>query len=591
MQSTAPPLSWATPITLRTIHHSSPHHRFPSRLATRPSLGPTLPPSPSVLIPTCTTTHTKTSTNPSIDTSILKPQNPLHLGLITPPETTTPLTLEVEGSFPTYLANAAYYRNGPGVFEVTHKDGQMYTPHHWCDGIAMVHAFHFHLRDQTVAVTFQSRTIAQGTIRAIQSVPKEDYVGVCVSRPYQPKPFLATLRAMLLPMTKDPHTGQVPYNNAVSLEYLPGKGHLNARTDANSILRVHPRSLDVIEAFDFTHFSPKLRGTVSCAHGAYDEHTGEYFNFTYEPGFGKVGYKVFRIDAEGKGEIVTTFRDHPYYLHSIALTERYIIMVMWPCHLDILRLLRHHSFLDALKMKPDTPTNFVVISRSTNNIVATYQHDPFFSFHAFAAFEQDDDIIIDMPHYRNASIFASLSMDNLKAGVPGPVGAPVRYTLQNVTAAAARGPDYRPRVAFRKLANFGFEMASLTPLRQRKPYRYAYGITDSGFSSMCSVVSKLDTQHGQHMTWMARNSFVGEPLFVPDPEGREEDDGCLLVLGLDAVEEKSFLAVLDARDMTLMARAVVPLPLPHGLHGTFVPNVGTEEEAPGEDGGVVGAVF
>jgi torulene dioxygenase len=67
---------------------------------------------------------------------------------------------------------------------------------------------------------------------------------------------------------------------------------------------------------------------------------------------------------------------------------------------------------------------------------------------------------------------------------------------------------------------------------------------------------------------------------VANPEGTEEDDGILLSVVLDGVEEKSYLLVLRAKDLFELGRAEMRGPMAFGFHGTHKalnkgPNVDT----------------
>ena len=53
------------------------------------------------------------------------------------------------------------------------------------------------------------------------------------------------------------------------------------------------------------------------------------------------------------------------------------------------------------------------------------------------------------------------------------------------------------------------------------------------------------------------------------PEAEHEDDGVLLSVVLDAEAETSFLLVLDAADLSELARAQAPHHIPFGFHGQF----------------------
>ena len=58
-------------------------------------------------------------------------------------------------------------------------------------------------------------------------------------------------------------------------------------------------------------------------------------------------------------------------------------------------------------------------------------------------------------------------------------------------------------------------------------------------------------------------------MFVARPEAEAEDDGALLSVVLDVRSETSFLLVLDAADLTELARAQAPHHIPFSFHGQF----------------------
>jgi all-trans-8'-apo-beta-carotenal 15,15'-oxygenase len=68
---------------------------------------------------------------------------------------------------------------------------------------------------------------------------------------------------------------------------------------------------------------------------------------------------------------------------------------------------------------------------------------------------------------------------------------------------------------------------------------------------------------------------MGEPIFVPRPGRRDEDDGWLLALAYDGARHRSDLYILDARDVESEPLAVARLPhhVPYGFHGTFTTRI------------------
>ena len=63
----------------------------------------------------------------------------------------------------------------------------------------------------------------------------------------------------------------------------------------------------------------------------------------------------------------------------------------------------------------------------------------------------------------------------------------------------------------------------------------------------------------------------GEPVFVPGAGSRAEDDGYLVTFAHDRAAGTSYLVILDAIAMTVRAEVHLPVRVPGGFHGTWVP--------------------
>jgi len=82
-------------------------------------------------------------------------------------------------------------------------------------------------------------------------------------------------------------------------------------------------------------------------------------------------------------------------------------------------------------------------------------------------------------------------------------------------------------------------------------------------------ILKYDTATNSATHWQVHAHTPGEAVFVPDPSGTAEDDGVLLSVVLDGVSGRSYLLVLDARDMTEVARAETKIVVGFGFHGKW----------------------
>jgi torulene dioxygenase len=104
-----------------------------------------------------------------------------------------------------------------------------------------------------------------------------------------------------------------------------------------------------------------------------------------------------------------------------------------------------------------------------------------------------------------------------------------------------------------------------------KENRYVYTTVHRGFSAFVDGLSKVDTVTKEALYWDNQKGHTpGEAIFVPDPEGTDEDDGVLLSVVLDGFKEMSYLVCLDAKTMKEIGRAECGCPVGFGFHGTHL---------------------
>lgn len=495
--------------------------------------------------------------------------NALSPGLQTVPEISEPIALPVTGILPSYLARSTLYRMGPGRFEATHKDGHVQTIRHWFDGYSLVHSFALDASSNTV--TYRSRFTSAGAIRAVEATPKGRYSSYTFG-PVDPcRSLLGKFFQLWTRSPIDPVTGKPSTNVNVTIQNVPGKGSITARTDANSNVVLDPDTLEEQHFFSFSDFDPALKGPFTAAHGHFDEDTGEFFNFTFDiNGPGPVTYNVFRVGKTGEAEVLASFPESPAYIHSFATTQNFVIMCMWPLQMDALKLLWNKSVMDGLNFFHDKRTKFVVVSRTERCVVAAYDAPAFFCFHTINAFEKDDAIHIDLCKYKDAAVLHQFELEYMRNNNKFSPTWTTRFSLEDLSAAIADGPR-KTRAATEQLINESpLELPRVHPSHMRKDYRFVYGVSEAGDnSSVFSEIAKLDVTTGMRKSWSVDNGIVGEPIFVPDPAGNDEDDGMLLIVVLDAVTQRSSMVVVNAKTLTEVARASVPQAVPLGFHGKF----------------------
>jgi len=191
--------------------------------------------------------------------------------------------------------------------------------------------------------------------------------------------------------------------------------------------------------------------------------------------------------------------------------------------------------------------------------------------------------VIDLAVYKNLEILYAFQVENMTHPLDHPAtpkATPRRFRLRNVSS-KPQGVD--ALVEFSLPESKYMELPTTNPAYSYKKYRYAYGVSIGGGKE--SIISdqllKLDMDHpqiagedvhsdGSACIWREEHCFPGEPIFVANPDGKEEDDGVVLSVVLDGISTKSMLVVLDAKDMKELARAQMDITFPMGFHGAFV---------------------
>merc|ERR1712113_56781 len=106
-------------------------------------------------------------------------------------------------------------------------------------------------------------------------------------------------------------------------------------------------------------------------------------------------------------------------------------------------------------------------------------------------------------------------------------------------------------------------------------YDTAPASTESGPFGAVGL-AKRNACTGERMGWYEPNQYPSEVEFVPNPSGSDEDDGVLLGIVFDGNTKLSYFHVLDAKTMTQVAKADLPIRTPFLVHSSFFPQAQTK---------------
>ena len=445
--------------------------------------------------------------------------------------------LQVKGKLPEWL-EGSLIRNGPGLVQV---DKPM---RHWFDGLAMLHKFE--IKDGKVA--YRSKFIDCEAYRSTKKSGKITYSDFATD---PCRSLFGKVQTVFDSNPKITDSAKVNIGKVGEKTMAFGEPLMQIQID--------PETLDALGVFNYDK-NPRSRMTT--AHPHTDGESA--YNLVVE--YGPINYySIYSMEPEVKKVASIPVRE-PGYLHSFGMSKRYFIIAEFPLVVQSLKLVfRLKPFIENFNWKPGNGSRFLIIDRETGKLVAKMKTDAFFSFHHVNAFEVDDDLIVDLATYEDAEIINSYYKNRLSQnGQKLPSGRMERFILD------LKNKKVRSRKIVSdeciELPHFDYQNYNTHP-----EYRYVYGcgINRDHQEGFYNQLVKIDMKTGNTGTWYGINNYPGEPIFVPHPERKSEDDGVLLSVVLDADQKHSYLLILDAKTLKECARAELPHPVLFGYHGTF----------------------
>jgi beta-carotene 15,15'-monooxygenase len=465
-------------------------------------------------------------------------------------------TLPVSGTLPGWLSGTLV-RNGPGRF--TFENGAV---DHWFDGLAMLRRFT--IRDGEVH--YRNRFLDTG---AYGAAARGEYAG------FGTAPDAGLLRRVWDRLSPP----DVTDNTSVNVWRYGGE--TVALTETPALTAFDPATLATRER---TRYPESVDGQTTTAHPHHDRERGETINVATR--FARnSAYHVYRI-PDGTWDVATVARvstDRPAYLHSFGLTERYVVLAEFPLVAAPWRLLAptDESFIERFRWRPERGTRYHVLDRDSGERVARIEGEPLFCFHHVNAYEapasgSPPDLVVDMVTFSDADAIDSLYLEDLAGEDLATEGGSLTRVRLDLDAQRTTREQRHPG---------GIGLPRVAPGARRRPYRYVYGQDTRGqpVTDLPAGVMKVNVETGEATRYVREDCAVHEPVFVPNPYAdrtpdderssagtAREDAGVVLTVLLDRAAERSEFVVLDATDMTELARAPLPHALPLDFHGQFL---------------------
>lgn len=285
------------------------------------------------------------------------------------------------------------------------------------------------------------------------------------------------------------------------------------------------------------------------------------------------------------------------------MTEKYIIFIEQPLIIVAKKMLagilQKMCKRDYMEYRPEMKNRFHIVEKETGKLLKTeyVSADAFFFLHIVNCYELGNEVVVDLIAFPNANCI-HIDLADFRNGNEGPeqdlattrryVIPIIDFTEQNnntsgdipedanliktvKTTAKAINHKKVITLSHENLSESGLEVPIVHPKFKGKPYSIFYGGGPRTVGFYKNALCKVDTQTKESILFRLKDyEFLGEPMFIPNPNGTEEDDGIIISCVTRAKQgEQSCLIFLDGKNLREIARAefrnFIPLAV-HGVH-------------------------
>ncbi|XP_064072232.1 carotenoid isomerooxygenase-like [Vanessa tameamea] len=487
-------------------------------------------------------------------------------------EVTDPLDGVITGEFPSWL-QGTLLRNGPGSLKV----GSMRFQHLF-DSSALLHRFYIHHGH----VTYQCRFLQSNTYKknhAANRIVVAEFGTAAVPDPCHT--IFHRIAALFKP-------GESISDNAM-ISLYPFGDEIYAFTEGPVIHRIDPVTLDTMERKNLSE-SVALVNHTSHPHVT---SSGDVYNVGMSVVRGRLRHVVVKFPFTEKGDmfaeahivasLMPRLSMNPAYMHTFGVTENYFVILEQPLSVSLVGLVKgqltNQPLSSSLHWYPEQETHIVLLGRKSGKEERRYRTETLFFLHIINCFERDGNVVVDVCAYKDAKVIDAMyihAIESMQSNADYAEWFRGRPKRLEMSLAAPPLTRVEPKL----LADLGCETPRIHyDLHNGRAYRYFYAISSDVDAENPGSIIKVDTVTGETKSWWDKDCYPSEPIFVPSPQAKEEDEGVVLSALVSGADEcEVCLLLLDARELRERARAYfrTPSPAPKCLHGWFLPQAVNE---------------
>ncbi|KAK7945529.1 hypothetical protein WMY93_001257 [Mugilogobius chulae] len=475
-------------------------------------------------------------------------------------ELSDPIPATVTGRIPSFI-KGSLLRLGPGLFEV--GDEPFY---HLFDGQALMHKFDF----KNGQVTYYRKFVK--TDAYVRAITEKRVVITEFGTFAYPDPC-KNIFSRFFSYFK----GVEVTDNCLVNVYPIGEDYY-AVTETNYITKVNTENLETLKKVDMCNYV-NINGVTAHPH---IERDGTVWNIGNCMGKGAtLAYNIVRIpptqkdksDPIEKSKVWVQFPSHerfkPSYVHSFGMSDNYFVFVETPVKINLLKFLsawsiRGSNYMDCFESNESQGTLFHIARKEPAEYIDLKLKERPSACSTTSTPTRTKALWWLTSVHGKALMRRYVIPLDVHKEEQGKNLVSLPYTTATATMHADGMIWLEPEVCFLALVRINYEKFS------GKNYTYAYGLGLNHF--VPDRIVKLNVKTKETWVWQEPDSYPSEPIFVQTPEGVDEDDGVLMTIVVaPGAQRPGYLLILNAKDLSEIARAEVECTFPVTFHGMYKP--------------------
>lgn len=471
-------------------------------------------------------------------------------------------------------------RNGPAMFEI----GASNVGHQF-DGFSKLYKFNFTKNGVFFQSRFLNSEIFKKTLERGALVPHIPY--------YPVFPKFNYIDRLMSFFQKTPLD-----NNNINIHSTGSKVY--ATSDISDTNLIDVDTLDVIGKLN-----DKYSNYISAAHPQSEIDGNGTFNYLCDPTTNLL--RLYKDDEDGTRTMIGKVKlEHVPLMHSFAVTRDFVILFQYPFSIDAMGLLfGASSMIEIMRWFGQTSRSYVSMfvfdahATSMKLPLQIYKLPSFFSMHCINAFQKsiqiDEEeitkVVVDLITYKDATFVSSsdtygqldlMRNFNLRQKSESynivPKTSRIVIHIPNQMEKVIKFGKFFPNIenkvnacTMQEIESRPFEMPNINSKFKGRDYQFVYGVTTKDMYQSWGITKTNLRDASQSMKWNApKNHFPNEPIFIEFSNTVKEDDGILVIVVLDAEQNRSYISYIDARSMTEIGKSYLPGIVPFDVHGKWL---------------------